>query len=36
MDELIVTFHAYDNDAHADALQAAVETPWPPVFTPGR
>jgi 4-carboxymuconolactone decarboxylase len=36
MDELIVTFRAYDNDARADALQAAVETPWPPVVAPGR
>ena len=36
MDELILTFRAYDNDARADALQAAVETPWPPVVAPGR
>ena len=36
MDELIVTFRAYDNDARADVLQAAVETPWPPVVAPGR
>ena len=36
MEELILTFRAYDNDARADALQAAVETPWPPVVAPGR
>ena len=36
MDELIVTFRAYDNDARADALQAAVDTPWPPVVASGR
>ncbi len=36
MDELIVTFRAYDNDVRADALQAAVGTPWPPVGPPGR
>lgn len=36
MDELIVTFRAYDTDARADALQAAVETPWPPVVAPAR
>jgi 4-carboxymuconolactone decarboxylase len=36
MDELIVTFRAYDNDARADALQAAIDSPWPPVVAPGR
>ena len=36
MDELILTFRAYDTDARADALQAAVEAPWPPVVSPGR
>jgi len=36
MDELILTFRAYDTDARADALLAAVETPWPPVVAPGR
>jgi 4-carboxymuconolactone decarboxylase len=36
MDELILTFRAYDNDARADALQAAVDTPWPPLVAPGR
>ena len=32
MDELILTFRAYDNDERADALQAAAESPWPPVI----
>jgi len=36
MDELIVTFRAYDNDARADALHAAIDSPWPPVVMPGR
>jgi 4-carboxymuconolactone decarboxylase len=36
MAELILTFRAYDNDARADALQAAVEAPWPPVVASGR
>jgi hypothetical protein len=36
MAELILTFRAYDTDARADALQAAVEAPWPPVVAPGR
>jgi 4-carboxymuconolactone decarboxylase len=35
MAELILTFRAYDNDARADALEAAVGSPWPPV-APGR
>ena len=34
MDELILTFRAYDNDERADALQAAAESPWPPVIAP--
>ena len=32
MDELIRTFRAYDNDERADVLQAAAESPWPPVI----
>jgi 4-carboxymuconolactone decarboxylase len=28
MDELIVTFRAYDTDARADALQAAADSTW--------
>ena len=36
MEELIVTFRAYDTDVRADALQAAADSPWPPVFAPGR
>jgi 4-carboxymuconolactone decarboxylase len=36
MEELILTFRAYDNDTRADALQAAVESPWPPVIAPAR
>ena len=36
MDELIITFRVDDDDARGDALQAAVDTPWPPVVAPGR
>lgn len=36
MDELILTFRAYDDDTRADALQAAVTSPWPPVIAPAR
>jgi 4-carboxymuconolactone decarboxylase len=36
MDELIATFRAYDTDRRADALQAAAESPWPPVVAPNR
>ena len=32
MDELILTFRAYDNDERADTLQAAADSPWPPVI----
>jgi 4-carboxymuconolactone decarboxylase len=36
MDELIVTFRAYDSDARADALQQAASSSWPPVFESNR
>jgi hypothetical protein len=28
MDELILQFRAYDNDARADVLQATADTAW--------
>jgi 4-carboxymuconolactone decarboxylase len=36
MDELIVTFRAYDTDERADVLQAAADAGWPPDFMAGR